>query len=404
MSLFLLNTSYLCFMLRAYKYRLYPTPAQAERINQNIGSCRFVYNLALETKNRAYASARVRLSVFDLIGQLKDLKKECEWLKEVDSQALQQSVIDLDKAFTSFFKGNNQFPKFKSKHKGNQAFRNPHGSRVEIIDGKLYQPKFTKEGIKIIVDRPHKGEIRSTTISRTPTGKYFVSVLCETGIEIPKKNPVNDNTAIGIDLGLSHFAITSDGSKVDNPRHLKGNIERLKVLQRRASRKQKGSNNRKKANKHVAILHERITNQRKDFLHKLSSKLISENQTLCFESLNVKGMIKNHKLAQSISDAGWGMFVSFCEYKAEWYGKNILKIPTFEPSTKLCSSCGTPNRTLTLKDREWTCANCGVHHDRDINAAKNIKQYCITKTPEGIRGEPVELPTLVGALKQEGLP
>lgn len=391
-------------MLRAYKYRLYPTNEQVELINKTIGSCRFVYNLALETKNRAYASARVKLSVFDLIGQLKDLKQECEWLKEVDSQALQQSVIDLDKAFTSFFKGNNAFPKFKSKHRGNQSFRNPHGSRVEIRDGKLYQPKFIKDGIKITIDRPHKGEIRSTTISKTPTGKYYVSVLCETGQQIPKKKSVRESTAVGIDLGLSHFIITSDGRKFDNPRHLKSNLQRLKVLQRRAARKQKGSNNRKKSNICVATLHEKIANQRKDFLHKLSSKLISENQTICFEDLNVKGMVKNHKLAQSISDAGWSMFVSFCEYKAEWYGKNVLKIPTFEPSTKLCSVCGATNHALTLKDREWTCANCGTHHDRDINAARNIKQYCITHSPPGRRGEPVELWTLVRAKKQEVLP
>ena len=368
-------------------------------IDKHIGSCRFVFNLALETKNYAYASHRKNLSVFDLLNQLPDLKRECEWLNEVCSQALQQSIIDLDKSFTQFFKGHAQFPNFKKK-KGNQKFRNPHGNKVEIKEGKLHQPKF-KEGIKVVIDRPHKGIIKNTTIGKTPTGKYFVSVLCETGGSVPKKAPCKENTAVGIDLGLSHFIITSDGIKVDNPRHLKRCQSKLKYLQRQASKKKKGSSNRKKANLKVALCHEKITNSRKDFLHKLSTQLVNNHDTLCFEDLNISGMVKNHKLARSISDASWGMFVVFCKYKSEWKGKNILQIPTFEPSTKICNMCGATNKNLTLKDREWTCI-CGTPHDRDINAAKVIKNYCLKNHGGGLRPrKSVEMFAIAKSKKQK---
>ena len=391
---------YLCIMLSTYKYRIYPSKAQATLINKHIGACRFVYNLALETKNYAYASHRKNLSCFDLNSQLPELKKECEWLKELDSQALQQSVINLDKAFTQFFKGISKFPNLKRKNRGSQSFRNPHGSKVKIQNGKISVPRFT-EGIKIVIDRQFKGEIKSTTISRTPTGKYFVSILVDNHKELPKKKPIKEATAIGIDLGIKSFIVTSGGLKIDNPKHFKKSLSRLKYLQRQASKKVKGSNNRKKANFKVAILHEKITNQRKDFLHKLSNEITNQNDTLCFETLQISNMVKNHNLAQAISDAGWGMFVDFCKYKAEWKGKNILQIPTFEPSTKLCNACGAINNTLTLADREWVCANCKTLHDRDENAAINIKNYSLKNCVGVQRKKRVELPTMVGALKHE---
>lgn len=387
-------------MLKAYKHRIYPNKAQSELLNKHIGACRFVYNLALEVKNYAYMNQRKSLSCIDLINQLPELRKECEWLKEVDSQALQQSVINLDKAFTGFFKYGAKFPKFKNRLNGT-SFRSPHPKEIKLTDSKIILPKF-REGIKIVRERTFNGDIKSATICRTSTGKYFISILVDTKKDVLKKNAVNQKTSIGIDLGIANFIITSDGQKVDNPKYLRNAIDRIKVLSRRASRKKKGSSNKKKSYKKLAILHERIANQRKDFLHKLSSKLISENQTLCFEDLNISGMVKNHKLAQSISDAGWGAFVEMCKYKAEWYGKNILQIPTFEPSTKVCSNCASINKTLTLADRQWICDNCGAEHDRDINAAKVIKQYCLTKhSPDAIGGVPVELLTLVGAVKQE---
>lgn len=392
---------YIYFMLKAYRYRLMPTQEQATLINKTIGSCRFVYNLALEVKNNAYATHRKNISCFELMRQLTDLKNDLVWLKEVDSQSLQQSILNLDKAYTQFFKGHTKFPNFKNKQSGT-SFRNPHGSKVEIINGKLSQPKF-KEGIKIIIDREFKGIIKNTTISKTPTGKYFVSVLVETGIEIPLKNAVTEQTAIGIDLGIKSFIVTSSGLKIDNPKHFKKQLSHLKYLNRQHSKKKNGSKNREKSRQKLALCHEKIANQRKDFLHKLSTELVKNHDTLCFETLQIENMVKNHKLAQAIQTAGWGMFVEMCKYKAEWNGKNILQIPTFQPSTKICSNCGATNHTLTLADREWFCINCETLHDRDTNAAINIKKYSLRDCGGVRRKKTVELPTLVGAVKQENL-
>jgi len=387
-------------MLKTYKYRLSPSALQSELINKHIGCSRFVFNLALETKQTAYAGAKVNLSCFDLAKQLPDLKKECEWLKEVNAQSLQQSIINLDKAFTAFFKGQNNFPKFKSKHKGAQSFQVPQS--VTIESDKLFLPKF-KSGIKIVLHRKFKGEIKTVTISKTPTGKYFASVLVDNKKELPNKEPITETTTAGIDLGIKSFIVTSNGLQIDNPKYLKNSLLHLKYLQRQVSKKVKGSSSRKKSVFKLALQHEKVANQRKDFLNKLSSKIISENQTICIEDLKISNMMKNHKLAQSISDCGWGMFVTMLEYKANWYGKNILKIGTFEPSTKLCSQCGVKNDTLTLADREWLCASCGTLHNRDVNAAINIKSFALRNhlTVERSRKNLMELPTLVGALKSE---
>lgn len=399
----LVINDYICKMLRAYKHRIYPTSAQKVLINKHIGACRFVYNLALEVKNYAYMNQRKSLSCIDLINQLPDLKTECEWLREVDSQSLQQSVINLDKAFTQFFKHGADFPKFKSKTKSNQSFRSPHPKTIKFSHNKIHLPKFT-EGIKIVRERLFEGNIKSATVSKTSTDKYFVSILVDTCTKEPKLAKIKAKTTVGIDLGIAHFIVTSDGQKIDNPKYLKNSIARLKVLSRRLRNKKKGSNNKKKAYKKLAVIHERVANKRKDFLHKLSTELVKNHDTLCMEDLNISGMVKNHKLAGAISDAGWGNFVQYCKYKAEWNGKNILQIPTFEPSTKVCGNCGAMNKTLTLTDREWMCANCGAEHDRDINAAKVIKQYCLTKySPGAIGGVPVELLTLVRAVKQENV-
>ena len=390
---------YIYRMFKAYKYRIYPTKEQSELINKHIGSCRFIYNLALEVKNYAYATQRKNITCFDLIGQLPELKTQCAWLNDVDSQALQQSVINLDKAFTQFFKGHASFPKFKNKHT-TQSFRNPHGGKVEIKQGKLYQPKF-KQGISIVIDKEFKGKIKSTTISRTPTGKYFVSLLVDTEIDQPKKKAIKENTSIGIDLGVKSFIVTSEGVKVDNPKHLQKSLSHLKYLSRQHSKKKKDSSNRKKSQLRLSLQHEKIANQRKDFLHKLSTNLVKNHDTLCFETLQIENMLKNHKLAQAIQSSGWGIFVEMCKYKAEWYGKNVLQIPTFQPSTKICSKCGHTNHSLTLADRKWLCPICNTLHDRDVNAAINIKNYSLKNCGGVHRKKPVELPTLVGALKQE---
>lgn len=383
-------------MFKAYKYRLYPTNSQKELIAKHIGSSRFVYNLALETKNTAYLGNKINLSQFDLIKQLPELKKECEWLKEVNSQSLQQSIINMESAFKNFFKGAG-FPRFKSKHRGRQSFPVPQNVIVDTNKSELIIPKFKKKGIKIRLHREIKGDIKSATISVTPTGKYYVSILVDTNTCAPTKAPINEQTAIGVDLGIKDFAITSEGEAFDNPKYLKEAMNRLKFIQRKYS-KNKG----KRTKRRLALLHERVANKRKDFLHKLSTQLIRENQTICLETLAVKNMVKNHNLAQAINDASWGLFVSMLEYKAEWNGNNILRIGTFSPSSKSCSCCGNLNKELKLQDREWTCEGCGTTHDRDVNAAVNIKSFALKKLFSGTeRKNQDELPTLVGVLTPE---
>src|SRR5690554_254875 len=383
-------------MFKAFKYRIYPTNSQKELIVKHIGSSRFVYNLALETKIAAYIGSKHNYSAFDLIKQLPELKKELPWLKEVNAQSLQQSVHNMDIAFKKFFKGAG-FPKFKSKHKGKQSFLIPQN--VFVKNNLLIVPKF-KEGIKMSLHRPTQGIIKSATISVTPTGKYFVSILCDTKEEMPTKAPIEENTTIGIDLGIKDFAITSEGEVFENPKYLRKAQSKLKYVQRKYS-KHKGKRTKKK----LAKLHEDVANKRKDFLHKVSTQLIRENQTICLETLAVKNMVKNHNLAQAISDVSWSTFVSMLEYKADWYGKNILRIGCFAPSSKTCSNCGTINKELTLKDREWACGNCSAVLDRDVNAACNIKSFALKNIFSGTESKNQdELLTLVKVLTPEAHP
>lgn len=381
-------------MLKAFKFRLKPTQEQSVLLNKHIGASRFIYNLALECKQMAWSGNKVNLSCFDLIKQLPELKKECEWLKEINSQSLQQPIINLDQAFTKFFKRQCDFPKFKKKSNSG-SFTVP--TNTILKNGKLTIPKF-KKGIDIILHRPIKGEIRRATISITPTGKYFVSILCETGEEVKSKARIEENTSVGIDLGIKTFVVTSNGEYIDNPKFLRESLSKLKYLQRKFSKK-KGKRTKNK----LAKLHEKVANQRKDFLNKTSSKLISDNQTICIEDLNVKGMLANHKLALSISDCGWSMFIDMLKYKAEWYGKNIIKIGRFEPSSKMCNNCGDVNKELRLKDREWTCINCNSLLDRDVNASINIKNFAFKNyLSVGCRlKNQTELPTLVGVMTSE---
>lgn len=380
-------------MLKAFKYRLSPTKEQSILLNKHIGASRFVYNLALECKQMAYAGNQVNLSCFVLHSQLKDLKTECEWLKEINSQSLQQSITNLDKAYTAFFKGQNSFPKYKKKSNGG-SFNIPQNVRLE--NGKLIIPKF-KKGIDVVLHKPIKGTIRQATISKTPTGKYFVSILCDTGEAIKPKVKIKETTTVGIDLGIKKYLVASNGKEYDNPKYLRKAQSKLKYIQRKYS-KYKG-----KRTKHtLAKVHEKVANQRKDFLHKTSSELIKNHDSLAIEDLSVSNMLKNHNLAQSISDAGWSTFVSMLEYKAEWYGKNILKIGRFEPSSKLHANCGHINKNLTLKDREWTCPKCGESVSRDLNAAINIKTFALKNILSGTdRKNQDELLTLVKVLTPE---
>ena len=383
-------------MYRSYKYRIYPTNSQKELIHKHCGSVRFLYNLALETKTMAYLGNKVNLTRYDLQKQLVELKKELPWLKETNSQSLQSALINLDEAYKKFFKGAG-FPKFKKKsNKG--SFSIPQNIIVE--NDLLIIPKF-KEGIKMSLHRPTKGIIKSAVISVTPTGKYFVSILCDTKEEVPTKAPIEENTTIGIDLGIKDFAITSESEVFENPKYLRKAQSKLKYVQRKYS-KHKGKRTKKK----LAKLHEDVVNKRKDFLHKVSTQLIRENQTICLEDLGVKNMVKNHNLAQAISDVSWSTFVSMLEYKAEWYGKNILRIGRFAPSSKTCSNCGSINKELQLKDREWTCSSCSTVLDRDINAAINIKSFALKNYLSGghrLKNQD-ELLTLVKVLTPEAQP
>jgi putative transposase len=289
------------------------------------------------------------------------------WLKEVNSQALQQTLKDLETAYVRFFKGLAKFPRFKKKS-SKQSFRVPqHFSIIE--QGLLQLPKMTP--IKMVIHREIEGIIKSVTISKTPSGKYYASIVTE--LDIPKA-PLNGEK-IGLDLGLKDFVITSKPEKFENPRYFQRSLRRLKIRQRRLSRKTKGSNNRNKFRVRVAKIHEKVANQRLDYQHKISLKLTCENQTISCEDLNIKGMVKNRKLAKQISDVAWGQFLTLLEYKGDIYGCEIKRVDRFFPSSKRCSNCGYIKEDLTLKDREWTCPECHVHHDRDINACQNLLQF-----------------------------
>lgn len=381
-------------MLKGLRYRLYPTKRQEEMFLKHIGACRFVYNMSLEQKIRAYAADKTTLSCFDLSAMLPSMKKEHIWLAEVNAQSLQQANRNLDAAFTKFFREKMGFPKFKSRKTSTQSFSVPQNYSVDFDNNQVKLPKIG--WVKTAISRPFSGAQKTATISMVATGKFFISILVDDGKEAPKKESFGHDTTLGVDVGIKDFAIMSDGTKVPNPRFLKSSLPRLKILQKRLSRKKKGSKNRDKAKYKVAKQHEKITNQRKDFLHKLTTSLVSENQAIAVETLNISGMLKNHNLAQAISDVSWYEFFRQLAYKCEWYGKTLLKIGRFDPSSKMCSVCGSINHYLKLSDREWMCIRCGAQHDRDINAAINIKKFALQDqnlvgvvTPSGRREEPV---------------
>jgi putative transposase len=294
-------------------------------------------------------------------------------MKEINSQSIQVSLLNLDNAYKRFFKTKKGFPKFKKKSSKN-SFGVPQNVKIE--QSKVYIPKFM-EGIDFIQDRPTKGILKSATVSKTPTNKYFISILCDTGEVIPDKKSIKSKTSVGIDLGLKDFAILSDGTKISNPKFLLTNEKVIKHLQKELSRKTRRSNRYKKARLKLALQHEKTANQRNDFLHKLSTEIVNRYDTICLEDLNIKCMIKNHKLSKAISDVSWSSFITMLTYKSEWKGKNLLKINRFDPSSKTCNSCGYIKKDLNLNDREWICPECGVIHDRDINVALNIKDFAL---------------------------
>lgn len=349
---------------KAFRFRLYPNSTQQSALAKQFGAARFVYNYYRAIREGYYLDTGTGLTYVDCANDLADiLKVDYPWLKEADSQVLQQTLKDLDRAYVNFFEGRADYPNFRSKH-DNQNIRYPQ--RFKLNGKRIYLPKVG--WVKGVFHRDIEGTMKNCTVSKTKSGRYFVSVQCETEVDPPEPKP----TQIGVDLGLKTFVKLSNGDEWIKPKHLYSGERRLTIRQRRLSHKVKGSNSRKKARLSVAKLHERIANQRKDFQHKLSRTLVDTYGVIAFESLNVSGMVKNHSLAKSIADSAWSQFVGLCEYKAKWANGQVLRVDRFFPSSKLCSDCGHQHKNLTLNIRQWVCLACGTIHDRDENAAKNI--------------------------------
>lgn len=365
-------------ILKTYKYRMYPNKEQQQMLAKYFGSVRFVYNHFLAERKQQYEKNGKSDNYYAQCKALTAFKKqeEYKWLKEINAQTLQSALRNLETAYTNFFRGNARFPRFKAKKNGG-SFHIPQS--CSIGNGKIYIPKF-KDGIKIVEHRPFKGsEVRNMTISVTPSGKYYVSILTKISYEPLQKT----NAKVGIDLGLKDLVITSDCKKYSSNKFIKHYSKELAKAQKHLSKKQKGSNTWNRQRIKVARIQEKIHNCRFDKLHKISTDLVRHYDVICCEDLNVKGMQRNHKLAKSISDASWGTFLTMLTYKATMNDKQVVKIGRYYPSSKTCHCCGYVNKDLQLKDREWTCPHCGKTLDRDINAAINILKEGLRNTSAG---------------------
>ena len=389
-------------MQKAFKFRLYPTEQQKEFLSKQFGAVRFVYNRFLANRKDEYLNNKKSLNYYDDAKTLTELKQQdgYEWLYDINSQTLQASLRNLEVAYQNFFKKRAKFPRFHSK-KNKQSIKIPQFFKIE--NSKLFIPKL-KDGIEIAQHRSITGKTVSCFISKASTDKYFVSILCETDIKQLEKQ----DSIIGIDLGIKHLIVSSDGNKIENPKFYRREEKKLSYEQKQLSKKQLGSNNRDKQRKVVARLNEYIANSRNDYLHKISKMLIDENQVIIAESLSVKNMTSNHCLAKSIGDASWGELVRQLEYKSKWYGRTFYQIDKFFPSSKTCNGCQFVLDDLPLAIREWDCPNCQQHNDRDENAALNIRDKGIkdldisgfgmqsdTKQKRG------EAPAIAGSLKRE---
>lgn len=352
----------------AFKYRIYPNAAQRETIAKTFGCCRWVYNHTLAIRKQAYENGEKVLHINEYIKQIPVWKKDKKtyWLKDADSMALQQSLRDLDKAYKNFFRnpGKTGFPRFKSR-RNRQSYRT---NKIQIVDTR--HVKLPKLGlVKARISRPHQGRILSATVKLTPSGKYFVTVCCT---DVPLKECAPNNTAVGIDVGVKLLITASNGNIFNNPKITKKYEKKLSWEQRKLSRKKKGSKNRNKQRIRVARIHEKMANSRNDNMHKATSTLASENQVVCVEDLNVKGMMSNHRLAKAVGDAGFAEIMRQLEYKCKLHAGRLQKIGRRYPSSKTCSSCGHVEDEMPLQVRRWECPVCHTEHDRDINAAKNI--------------------------------
>ena len=358
-------------MLKAYKYRIYPNSGQKIQIAKTFGCCRFVYNRTLAYRKGIYEKEKKSVSKTDCNNYCnRELKKDYEWLREVDKFALTNAIYNMDCAYQKFFREHAGYPKFKSKHDSHKSYTTNYTNgniTVDFENGKVKLPKL--KAVKAKLHREFRGQIKSATVSQAFSGKYYLSILVET----EHKELAHTNDSIGIDLGIKDLCITSDGKKYENPKIIRRYEKKLARLQRQLAKKEKRSQNYYKIKKKIAICHEKITNTRKDYLHKMSHEIISENQVIVSEDLQIKNMVNNHHLAKSISDVSWYELTRQLGYKAEWNGRKYIKINTFYASSQLCSVCGYQNTEIKdLSIREWLCPGCGAKHDRDINAAKNI--------------------------------
>ncbi len=359
---------------RAYQFRFYPTPEQKIILAQTFGCARFVYNWGLNTRSTAYKERGEKLFYTHLAGMLPDLKKQHPWLSDVSSVPLQQSLRHLDRAFVNFFEGRAKYPTFKKKQNAQSATYASNAFKWDGRDEAPLHPTLTLAKMNAPLDirwhrsLPKNAKPSSVTVSKDCANRYFVSILIEEDI---KPLPVR-NAMVGLDLGIKSMVALSTGESVGNPRFFQKDEKKLAKAQRRHAKKKKGSKNRNKARLKVARVHARINDRRRDYQHKLSTRMVRENQVICVESLAVKNMVKNHSLAKAISDVGWSEFVRQLEYKAAWYRRTLVKIDRFFPSSKTCHACSHVVDSLTLDIREWVCPQCGVVHDRDTNAALNI--------------------------------
>ena len=361
-------------MLKAIKIRIYPSAEQVDFINKQLGCCRFVYNNCLAFRKDSYQNEHISVSSSEAVKHITSLKKDNEWLKHVHSKVLQQSVRDMNQAYDNFFKRHKGFPKFKSKHDNRQSCRFPkdafigvRGNRIDLIKVlKDIHFKCSRNDERYL--NRNQDKVKSITLSKEPNGKFYLSVL----IDKPLRQVPQSSSMVGLDLGIKDFAVTSDGQVIENFHFKKNEESRLKRLQRQISKKVVGSKNREKARLRFAKLNEKIRNRKLNFLHDVTNHLIDENQVIVMEDLNVKGMVRNHKLAESISEVNWGEFRRMLTYKAAWHGRQLVFIDRFYPSSKRCNHCGYIYKELTLKDRQWVCPKCGSLIDRDYNAALNI--------------------------------
>jgi putative transposase len=363
-------------MLKAYKYRLYPNAKQAAMLGKHFGVARYIYNWALALNNRYYQIYGQGLSRRQLEIQVKKKRKlvKYHWLKEVNSQSIVCAIWHMHAGLKNFFEGRTQRPRFKSKKSNWQSFQCPQHVSIDQDNRVINLPKI--KGIKSKIHRRFEGKIKTCTIKRNPKGHYSISVLVDDAQALPEKAQIKEQNTLGIDVGIQHFAITSQGVKKENPKYLSQSLKKLNQAQRQLSRKKKGSNNRAKQRKSVACIHDQVVQRRNFYHHQVANQLLNDNQvsTLAFEDLNIKGMIRNKKLSRNIADVAWSRFISIVKYKAKWQGKNVIFCNRFAPSSRQCE-CGYNNNDLTLKDRHWRCPECHAEWDRDILAANNIKKF-----------------------------